>query len=261
PGADGNPLEYRLYRPFTAGPHPVVVYYHGGGWVLGSAISDDPWCRDLCLKSDAVVVSVDYRHAPEARFPAAADDAVAALHGVADHAAELGGIPGRLAVAGWSAGGNLAAVVSQHARDAGGPAISAQLLITPVTDCDFSRPSYSENAEGYVLTRALMDWFWDHYVDPAGRADPRVSPLRAKDLSGLPPTLVVTAQFDPLRDEGEAYAAALRDAGVSVQHLPCRGQTHTSITAVNLMISSAPIRERIGTALRSMLHEPATVAD
>ena len=258
PGGDGAPLGYRLYRPPTAGPHPVVVYYHGGGWVLGHATSDDPWCRDLCLKADAVVVSVDYRHAPEARFPAAVDDAVAALRWVADHAAELGGIPEQLAVAGWSAGGNLAAVVSQIARDAGGPTLAAQLLITPVTDSDFTRPSYTDNAEGYVLTRSLMDWFWNHYVDPADRTDPRVAPLRG-ELAGLPPAVVVTAQLDPLRDEGDAYADALRAAGVPVQHIRGRGQTHTSITAVNVMISSVPIRDEIGAALRALVREPAPV--
>ncbi|MEZ5266865.1 MAG: alpha/beta hydrolase fold domain-containing protein [Acidimicrobiales bacterium] len=244
PGADGSPLDYRLYRPPTAGPHPLVVYYHGGGWVLGSATSDDAYCRDLCLQSDAVVLSVDYRHAPEARFPAAVDDAFAALVWAAGHASELGAIPDRLAVAGWSAGGNLAAVVSRLARDAGGPAVAAQLLITPVTDSDLTRPSYRENAEGFFLTAPLMHWFWDHYVDEADRTDPRVSPLRAEDLSGLPPAVVVTAQFDPLRDEGDAYAAALEAAGVAVRHLPCRGQIHTSITAVNVMLSSVPIEPR-----------------
>ncbi|MGE0729886.1 MAG: alpha/beta hydrolase fold domain-containing protein [Acidimicrobiia bacterium] len=260
PGADGSPLDYRLYRPPTAGPHPLVVYYHGGGWVLGSATSDDAYCRDLCLQSDAVVLSVDYRHAPEARFPAAVDDAFAALVWAAGHASELGAIPDRLAVAGWSAGGNLAAVVSRLARDAGGPAVAAQLLITPVTDSDLTRPSYRENAEGFFLTAPLMHWFWDHYVDEADRTDPRVSPLRAEDLSGLPPAVVVTAQFDPLRDEGDAYAAALEAAGVAVRHLPCRGQIHTSITAVNVMLSSVPIRAEIAAGLRELLHQPVGVA-
>ncbi|MGF1598980.1 MAG: alpha/beta hydrolase fold domain-containing protein [Acidimicrobiales bacterium] len=259
PGADGNPLDYRLYRPFTDGPHPVVVYFHGGGWVLGHATSDDPYCRDLCLQADAVVVSVDYRHAPEARFPAAVDDAFAAVRWVADHTIELGGIPGRLAVAGWSAGGNLAAVVSQLARDVGGPDICAQLLITPVTDSDLTRGSYADNADGYILTRPLMEWFWDHYADAADRDDPRVAPLKAADLSGLPPAIVVTSELDPLRDEGNAYAEALAGAGVRVRHLPSRGQTHTSITAVNLMLSSIPIRTEIAEALRDLVHEPAGI--
>jgi cation diffusion facilitator CzcD-associated flavoprotein CzcO/acetyl esterase/lipase len=252
PGAAG-PLRYRLYRPGSPGPHPLVVYYHGGGWVIGSEISDDPFCRDICVRSDSVVVSVDYRHGPEARFPAASDDAWAALQWLAANAESLGAAPGRLAVAGWSAGANLAAVVCQAAQAAGGPEISGQVLVTPVTDCDFSRPSYSENAEGYILTRALMEWFWDHYCDPADRTDPRISPLRAESLAGLPPALVVTAELDPLRDEGVAYAAALAQAGVPVRHIAARGQTHTSLTAVDMVISSGYVREAIGEALATFV--------
>ena len=155
-------------------------------------------------------MSVNYRHGPEDRFPAAADDAFAALQWVGAHATELGGIPGQLVVAGWSAGGNVAAVAAQRARDEGGPDLVGQFLLTPVTDSDFTRPSYVENADGYVLTKALMDWFWDHYCDPADRTDPRVAPLRAADLSGLPPAYIVTCEFDPLRDEGNAYADGAR---------------------------------------------------
>ena len=252
PGPAGN-LRYRLYRPDSPGPHPITVYYHGGGWVLGSEVSDDPLCRDLCVRSDSIILSVDYRHAPEYRFPAAPEDAVAALRWAADNAEAIGGIPGRLAVAGWSAGANLAAVVCQVARDSGGPEIAGQLLLTPVTDCDFSRPSFTENAEGYFLTRGLMDWFWDHYADEAQRSDPRASPLRAADLSGLPPAMVVTSEFDPLRDEGKAYADALAEAGVEVTHLPCRGHTHTSPGAVDVVISAVPIREEMAAALRRFL--------
>ena len=252
PGPAGN-LRYRLYRPDSPGPHPITVYYHGGGWVLGSEVSDDPLCRDLCVRSDSIILSVDYRHAPEYRFPAAPEDAVVALRWAADNAEAIGGIPGRLAVAGWSAGANLAAVVCQVARDSGGPEIAGQLLLTPVTDCDFSRPSFTENAEGYFLTRGLMDWFWDHYADEAQRSDPRASPLRAADLSGLPPAMVVTSEFDPLRDEGKAYADALAEAGVEVTHLPCRGHTHTSPGAVDVVISAVPIREEMAAALRRFL--------
>jgi acetyl esterase/lipase len=229
----------------------VVCYFHGGGWVLGDSQSDDPLCRDLCVRSGAVIVSVNYRHAPEDRFPAAADDAFAALQWVAAHAPELGGIPGQLVVAGWSAGGNVAAVAAQRARDEGGPDLVGQLLLTPVTDSDFTRPSYVENADGYVLTKALMDWFWDHYCDPADRTDPRVAPLRAADLSGLPPAYIVTCEFDPLRDEGNAYAAALEAAGVPVTHVQARGHTHTSLTMVDVIISSVPFREGMAEALRS----------
>jgi acetyl esterase/lipase len=248
-GAVG-PLAYRLYRPASPGPHPVVVYFHGGGWVLGSPDSDDPLCRDLCKRADALIVSVDYRHAPEARFPAAVDDGLAAARWIAEHAAELGGRPGPLAVAGWSAGGNIAAVTCQLARDAGGPLIAGQLLLTPVTDCDTSRPSYVENAEGYLLTASLMKWFWDHYADPAVRTDPKASPLRAGDLSKLPPAFVVTCEFDPLRDEGIAYAHALSAAGVPARQVTARGHTHTSLTMVDVVVSGAGIRAEMGHALR-----------
>src|SRR4029078_3103083 len=175
PGPAGD-LSYRLYRPPTDGPHPVVVYFHGGGWVLGNATSAAPLCRDLCVRSNSVIVSVDYRHGPEARFPGAIDDGFAATRSVADNAVALGGIPGELAVFGRRAGGNIAAVVCQLARDAGGPAIVGQGLLTPVTDLDMSSASYAENGEGYILTAALMRWFCDHYADDADRSDPRASP-------------------------------------------------------------------------------------
>jgi cation diffusion facilitator CzcD-associated flavoprotein CzcO/acetyl esterase/lipase len=249
PGAAG-PLAYRLYRPASPGPHPVVVYFHGGGWVLGSHESDDPLCRDLCKRANVLIVSVDYRHAPEARFPAAADDGLAAVRWVAEHATKLGGRPGALAVAGWSAGGNIAAVTCQLAHATGGPRIAGQVLLTPVTDCDTSRPSYAENADGYVLTASLMKWFWDHYADPASRTDPKASPLRARDLSKLPPAFVVTCEFDPLRDEGIAYAQALAAAGVPARHVTARGHTHTSLTMVDVVVSGAGVRAEMGRALR-----------
>jgi len=249
PGATGD-LAYRLYRPPTPGPHPIVVFFHGGGWVVGDVVSDDPLCRDLCVRSDAIVISADYRHAPEHRFPAAVDDAMAAVRWVADNAEALGGMPGRLAVCGWSAGGNLAAVVSRLTRDAGGPHIVGQVLLTPPTDGDLTRASYVENADGYGLTTALAQWCYDHYIDPADRRDPRFAPLCAGDLSGLPPAIVVTAEFDPLRDEGKAYAAALDAAGVPVEHVRARGHTHQSLTMVDVALSGAPVRARIANALR-----------
>jgi cation diffusion facilitator CzcD-associated flavoprotein CzcO/acetyl esterase/lipase len=254
PGSAGD-LGYRLYRPPSAGPHPLIAYFHGGGWVLGSQDSDDPFCRDLCARTGAVIVSVNYRHAPEHRFPAAADDAFAAAGWIAANAAALGGIPGPLTVAGWSAGGNLAAVVCQLARDAGGPEITGQLLLTPVTDADLGRPSYSANGEGFVLTAALMRWFWDHYADEPDRAQPKASPLRGT-LAGLPPAVVVTAEFDPLRDEGEAYAKALALAGVPVRHIRARGHIHTSLTMVDAVISGAPVRAEMAEALGSFWPEP-----
>ena len=258
PGAAG-PLAYRLYRPATPGPHPLVVYFHGGGWVLGDQTTDEPLCRDLCDRAGVVIVSVNYRHAPEARFPAAADDAIAAVRWIGKHASELGGAPGRIAVAGWSAGGNVAAVACQQIRESGGPEICGQLLLTPVTDCDMTRPSYKENADGYVLTAPLMKWFLDHYVDADDRRNPKVSPLRAKSLAGLPPACVVTCDFDPLRDEGVAYAEALKAAGVPVQQIRGRGHTHTSLTMVDVIISGAPVRAEIARALRGFF-KPAAEA-
>ena len=163
-------LAYRLYRPPTPGPHPIVVYFHGGGWVVGDAISEDPLCRDLCVRTDAIVVSADYRHAPEHRFPAAVDDAMTAVQWIADNAEALGGRPGQLAVCGWSAGGNLAAAVCRLARDTGGPDIVAQALLAPKTDSDTTRSSYVENGDGYLLTTALVGWFLDHYADPENGA-------------------------------------------------------------------------------------------
>ena len=250
PGADG-PLEYRLYRPATKGPHPIVVYFHGGGWVFGSHVSDDPLCRDMCVKADVIMVSVNYRHAPEARFPAAADDGFAALQWVAANAEKLGGSADRIAVAGWSAGGNVAAVVAQLARDNGGPALRGQLLLTPVTDGSRQHQSHLDNADGYILTKSLMEWFWNHYADAADRSHPKASPLLAADLSGLPPAMVITAQFDPLRDEGDAYAKAMAAAGVPVRHLRARGHIHTSITMVDALPSSAPPRSEMAEGLRS----------
>ncbi|MEB3982432.1 alpha/beta hydrolase fold domain-containing protein [Mycobacterium sp. 663a-19] len=248
PGATGD-LAYRLYRPPTPGPHPIVVYFHGGGYVLGDAAADDPLCRDLCVRSDAVVVSADYRHAPEHRFPAAVDDAMAAVRWVADNTEALGGRPGQLAVCGWSAGGGLAAVVCRLARDAGGPNILGQALLTPMMGGDMTGGSFAENADGYGLTTPLLRWFCDHYIDEAHRGDPRFAPPHA-DLSGLPPAIVVTAEFDPLRDDGEAYAAALDAAGVPTEHVRARGHTHQSLAMVDVVISGAPIRARMADALR-----------
>jgi cation diffusion facilitator CzcD-associated flavoprotein CzcO/acetyl esterase/lipase len=249
PGATGD-LAYRLYRPSTPGPHPVVVYFHGGGWVVGDAISDDPLCRDLCVRSDAIVVSADYRHAPEHRFPAAVDDAMAAVRWVGDNADALGGRPGQLAVSGWSAGAGLAAVVCQVARDTGGPHIVGQLLLMPPTSGGTALTSFVETADGYGLTAPLTRWFYDHYIDESERSNPRFAPLRAGDLSGLPPAVVVTAEFDPLRDDGRAYAAALTAAGVPTEHIRARGHTHHSVTMVDVVISGAPVRARMADALR-----------
>jgi len=255
PGTDG-PLPYRLYRPATPGPHPIVVYFHGGGWVLGDQESDEPFCRDMCRRTGMIFVSVGYRHAPEHRFPTAAEDGYAATRWIAEHAADLGGKPGPVMVAGWSAGANIAAVTCQLARDRGGPQISGQLLVCPVTDCTFDRPSYNDNATGYFLTRSLMYWFWDLYCSPADRTDPRVSPLRGK-LEGLPQALVVTCEFDPLRDEGVAYAEALAAAGVPVEQLNARGHFHSSFTMVDVVITGVSGRLQMAEALRRFAGLPS----
>jgi cation diffusion facilitator CzcD-associated flavoprotein CzcO/acetyl esterase/lipase len=257
PGAAGT-LSYRLYRPASQGPRPVVVYFHGGGWVIGHLASDDPLCRDLCVRTDALVVSVNYRHAPEHRFPAAADDGWAAVQWISDHAEELGGSPGELVVCGWSAGAGIATVVCRLARDAAGPTIVGQALLTPVTDSDQTRGSYLENADGYGLTAPLMGWFFDQYADPDLRDDPRIAPLRAADLSALPPAIIVTAEFDPLRDEGAAYAEALAAAGTPAQHVVARGHTHLSLGMVDLAVSGAPIRAQFADAMRGFFAAEAS---
>jgi cation diffusion facilitator CzcD-associated flavoprotein CzcO/acetyl esterase/lipase len=250
PGAAGD-LRYRLYRPDSAGPHPVLCYFHGGGWVLGGPDADDPFCRDLCARAGAMVVSLDYRHAPESPFPGAVEDALAGLQWLAANAASLGGDPDRIAVAGWSAGGNLAAVAAQHARDTQAPSLRGQLLICPTTDLSRPYPSRDENAEYYPLTRSLLEWFIDQYAPD--RHSPLASPLLAESLAGLPPAAVFTAEFDPLRDEGDAYAAALAAAGVAVRHEPCRGQTHTAFHAVDVLISPVKHRVAMADAVRAFL--------
>jgi acetyl esterase len=211
----GGDLALRIYWPQGAGPFPLLVFFHGSGFVLCSLDTHDGICRNLCAGGQCVVVSVDYRLAPEHRFPAGLDDCVFATRWVADHANELNGDPGRIAIGGDSAGGNMAAAAALQLRDEGGPPLRGQLLIYPVTDYHTpGTPSYQQNAEGYGLTRDTMRWFWDHYLnDPSEAASPLASPLRARDLRGLPPALVVTAEYDPLRDEGELYAARLRGAG------------------------------------------------
>lgn len=226
PGPAGD-LAARVYRPSTdATELPTVMLFHGGGWVIGDLETHDNMARSICRDCTSVVVSVDYRLAPEAPFPAAVEDAVAATRWAGERLADLGG-SSKLAVAGDSAGGNLAAVVAQQLRDAGGPAIAAQLLVYPAVDVTGEYASRLENAEGYFLDLATMAWFMDHYAADAGvHEDPRLSPLRHHDLSGLPPAVVVTAEYDPLRDEGEAYARELAAAGVPVEVRRFDGMIH-----------------------------------
>jgi acetyl esterase/lipase len=202
-----------------------------------------------------IFVSVGYRHAPEHRFPTAVEDGYAATRWVAEHAEELGGMSGRVLVGGWSAGGNIAAVTCQLASARGGPHIAGQLLVCPVTDCTFDRPSYNDNGTAYFLTRGLMYWFWDLYCSPADRTDPRASPIRGK-LAGLPPAFVVTCEFDPLRDEGIAYADALAKAGVPVEQLQARGHFHSSFTMVDVVRTGVSGRAKMAEALRRFAGMP-----
>jgi acetyl esterase len=227
PGPTGE-IPVRIYTPEGEGPFALVVFFHGGGFVVGSLNGYDEFCRTLCRGARCMIVSVDYRLAPEHKFPAATDDCLAATRWVAEHAAEFNANPTQFVVAGDSAGGNLAAVTALRIRDEGGPFLCGQLLIYPVTDYHTpATPSYLTNANGYLLTRDTMVWFWDHYLNHASEAgSPLASPLRALDLSGLPPALVITAEFDPLRDEGELYAERLQQAGVPTELLRYNGMIH-----------------------------------
>lgn len=225
PGPAGE-IPVRIYKPSNAANLPVLVYFHGGGWVLMDVETHDPLCRALANAAGCAVVSVDYRLAPEAKYPAASDDCYAATKWVADNAAALGVDASRIALGGDSAGGHLTAVVAQMARDHGGPPLVFQVLHCPVTNFDYSTGSYRDNADGYMLTRDSMEWFWNHYlVSPDQGAEPAASPLRG-DTSNLPPALVQTAEFDPLRDEGKAYADKLKASGVPVTYHNYEGVTH-----------------------------------
>lgn len=217
PGPGGD-IPVRIYTPKGQGPFAALVYYHGGGWVIGDLDTVDVPCRLLTNIANCVVISVDYRMAPEHKFPAAADDSYAAAKWVVKNGPSIQVDPQRVAVGGDSAGGNLAAVVSLMARDKKEISLAYQMLIYPVTNHSYETASYSENADGYLLTQDSMVWFWNHYLrNEEDGKNPYASPLQAADLSGLPPAFVVTAGFDPLRDEGEAYAKRLREAGVSVE--------------------------------------------
>ena len=253
PGPAGE-LPVRVYTPEGEAPFPIVVFFHGGGWVVGTLDTYDPLCRALAAATPAVVVSVDYRLAPEHRWPAAVEDAYAATLWASRNAAALGGAQHRLAVAGDSAGGNLAAVVALGARDRGGPAIAFQLLVYPVLDAAGDTPSWREYAEGYHLTAAGMRWYWDHYLGGADGAAPDASPLRAAFVGGLPPALVIGAECDILRDEGEAYAARLAEAGVDasagrypgVVHGFFRWRAVTGAAEAALQEAAAALRTALG---------------
>jgi acetyl esterase len=253
PGPAGR-ITVRVYTPHATQPLPVVVFFHGGGWVIGGIETHDSTCQQLATTVPAVVVSVDYRLAPESPFPAAVDDCLAATRWVYDHAAELGADASRLAVAGDSAGGNLAAVISLKAREQGGPPIVFQLLVYPATDLTRSFASHVENGEGYLLTSDSIDWFLDHYLPEAERKNPDASPHFADDLSGLPPALIITAEFDPLRDEGEAYADRLRDAGVAATSTRYDGMIHGFFGMDLVLKSAGEAVEEAASALHQALY-------
>jgi len=235
PGPAG-PIALRLYRPAGSapagtGPLPALVYFHGGGWVVGDLDTHDTLCRELANRAECAVVAVDYRLAPEHRFPAAVDDCVCATRWVRCNAAALRLDAGRIAVGGDSAGGNLAAVAALVLRDAAGPALAYQLLIYPATDMRRLAPSHTTNASGYLLTRESITYYHDHYiVEAAADLDWRASPLLHPDLSRLPPALVLTAGFDPLRDEGLQYAQRLSEAGNRATSVCFERQIHGFIT-------------------------------
>ncbi len=259
PGPAGD-IPARHYRPTTAEPAPLLVFYHGGGWTIGDLDSHDALCRLTCRDADIQVLSIDYRRAPEHPAPAAVEDAYAAFRWAHEHAGDLGAIPGKVAVGGDSAGGNLAAVVSQLARDDGAegpgkPQPVLQWLMYPRIDCTAPTRSLSLFAEGFLLTKREIDWFDAQYLGGSGvePTDPRISPLLADSLAGLPPALIATAGFDPLRDEGDRYAAALRAAGTPVDLRSFGSLTHGFATLFPLGGGSAVATSELISALRAHL--------
>ena len=261
PGPAGA-IPIRVYTP-TGGerPRPVVVFFHGGGWVIGNIGTHDATCRDLTSAAGVVLLSVDYRLAPEHRFPAAVEDCFAALEWVHAHADEVGGTPDLVAVAGDSAGGNLAAVTAMLARDRHGPPLRFQLLVYPGVGVTEDQDSVRDNGEGYLLTQRDMEWFTKHYLGPEGDiTDPRFDPIYA-DLTGVAPAHVITCEYDPLRDGGAAYAARLRACGVPVTERCYDGQIHGAFGMQAVVAASRDIIEDAGAVLRAALHDVAVGAD
>lgn len=249
----GGSIPIRVYAPGT-GPAPGLVYFHGGGWVVGDLNVYDVVCRSIAKKSGAVVVSVDYRLSPEHKFPAAVEDCLAATAWVAANAPRLGIDPRRIAVGGDSAGGNLAAVMALKCRSNGGPALALQVMVYPVTNLHaFDTASYRDFADGYYLTRSMMHWFRDAYL---GRAEDSAqldaSPLFAPDLRGLPPALIITAECDPLRDEGEAYGKRLQDAGVATVCTRYPGMIHPFFSMGGVITQGRKAVDQVAAAVRAM---------
>lgn len=256
PGPDGT-LRIRIYRPDREPPRPALLYFFGGGWTLGTIDTSDGICRTLTNAAGCTTVSVGYRLAPEHRFPAAVHDCYAATVWVAEHAAELDVDPARLAVGGDSAGGNLAAAVTLLARERGGPALAHQLLVYPNTDYLADTPSLRENTDPLLFNRTSVGWYWDHYLaTPEHGSDPLASPLRAADLSGLPAATVLTAEYDPLRDEGERYAQRLREAGVAVELTRHAGMVHGFFAMSGVLDGATKAMDQAATALRNAFGDP-----
>jgi len=247
-------IPVRMYTPPRDGPFPCLLYFHGGGWVVCDLDTHDVVCRSIARGAGAVVVAVDYRLAPEHKFPAAVEDCYAATCWVAANAARLGIDPNRIAVGGDSAGGNLAAVMCLKSRDEGGPAIALQVMVYPVTNlASLDTPSYAEFAEGYYLTRSEMEWFRAHYLAGPGDArNPYASPLLAPDLRGLPPAVMITAECDPLRDEGEAYARRLADAGVTVTCTRYAGMIHPFFSLGGFLAQGRRAVEQVTAVVRGI---------
>ena len=250
-------LRVRIYTPVQTSSErntgrPLLVFFHGGGWVVGDLETHDGLCRNLANAAGAVTISVDYRRAPEHKYPAAAEDAYASICWAAENARELGADPARLAVSGDSAGGNLAAVAALMARDRGGPLVACQVLLYPITDCLFDTPSYVEFADGHFLTQGAMLWFFQQYLTrPEEAFQPYVSPLRTASLAGLPPALVLTAECDVLRDEAEAYAERLKREGVSVEQIRCRGMIHGFLRRTDVFPQAHEMIAMIGQWLKN----------
>jgi acetyl esterase len=257
PGPGGS-LGLRVYTPPGTGPFPLLVFFHGSGWVVCDLDTHDPLCRNLCVEAGCVVVSVDYRLAPEHRFPAAPDDCLAATRWCAEHAAEIGADPARVAVAGDSSGGTLAAVTALRVRDEGGPRLAGQLLVYPSADLGLpATPSLAEYGEGYGLGTADLRWFWDKYLAPGDARHPHASPMHAPDLRGLPPALVITAECDPLRDDGERFAERLREAGVPTTVSRYEGATHGFFTLAGLVAKADAAQTEACAWLRSAFADAA----
>ncbi|MEB1809277.1 MAG: alpha/beta hydrolase [Bacillaceae bacterium] len=250
---DGGEINIRIYTPEGDGPFPVFIYFHGGGWVIGDIEVVDPPLRAVTNRAEAIVVSVDYRLAPEHRFPIATEDCYTATKWVAENITRYNGDPSRIAVGGDSAGGNLAAVVTLMAKERGGPTISFQVLIYPATNFANDTLSHRENGEGYFLTKGAIDWFAQQYIKENEKDLPYASPLLAEDLTGLPPALVITAQYDPLRDEGEAYANRLKESGIPVEVTRYDGMIHGFFWMAGIIDQGKHMIDQICSALKKAL--------